>query len=449
MQALPRLNRTPQEQSCRLSRRAWLAQATSATTVSAGLASGLLRAAETPSAPAVPLGKAEHAVLIWLGGGAGQIDTWDPKVQGDPRAKKPGSYYAAIDTVVPGVQVCEHLSRCARLMDRFNLIRTVHHDVIDEHAAAVNRMHTGRPMSETVVYPSIGSVVAHQRGPAAENVPAYILIGYPSPSRGAGFLGAKYNYVYLTDTQAGPAGLSRPPEISPARQARREALLTQIRSGYLQRRGDIASVQNYDAMIAETLRLGGPEFLRLFQLQEEPGSLRDEYGGEFGQRCLLTRRLIQAGVRFVEVSHNLNFLNGTGWDVHNEGILNQHKLIQELDQALAAFLLDLERHRLLDKTLVIVGTEFGRPAQFDAGGGRGHHGRCFSIALAGGGLQNGKVIGVTDDLAMSVVERPVSVPDLHATIYAALGIDPRETLYAGDRPVPITDGGTPIHELFG
>jgi len=427
-----------------VSRRDFLATATA---VSAGLTLRSGIAAATEAVPP-PRGKAEHCVLIWLGGGAAQMDTWDPKRLGDPKAKVAGSYYSAIETVVPGVQVCEHLSRCAKLMDRFNVIRTLNHDVIDEHAAAVNRLHTGRVQSETVVYPSIGSVVAHQRGSAGENVPAYVLIGYPSPTRGSGFLGAKHNYIYLTDTSAGPAGLSRPPEITPERQARRESLLTQVRSGYLQRRGDAVNVQNYDAMIGESLRLGGPQFMKLFDLSAEPGSLRDEYGGEFGQRCLLTRRLIQAGVRFTEVSHNLNFLNGTGWDVHNEGILNQHKLIQELDQALAAFILDLERNRLLDKTLVVVATEFGRPAQFDGGGGRGHHGKCFSIALAGGGLKNGSAIGVTDDLAMSVVERPVSVPDLHATIYAALGINVRETLYAGDRPVPITDGGEPIRELF-
>jgi hypothetical protein len=291
-------------------------------------------------------------------------------------------------------------------------------------------------------------VIVHQRGPVSDSVPPYVLIGYPSATRGPGFLGAKYGYIYLTDTTAGPAGLSRPADVSTARQARREALLAQVRSSYLQKRGDAAPIQNYDAMIGEALRYGGPEFTKLFNLSTEPDGLRAEYGGEFGQRCLLTRRLLQAGVRCVEVSHNLNFLNGTGWDVHNEGILNQHKLIAELDQALAALVLDLERNRLLDKTLVVVATEFGRPAQFDGGGGRGHHGKCFSIALAGGGLQNGKTIGVTDELAMSIVDRPISVPDLHATIYAALGINTREVLYAGDRPVPITDGGEPIRELF-
>jgi uncharacterized protein (DUF1501 family) len=157
---------------------------------------------------------------------------------------------------------------------------------------------------------------------------------------------------------------------------------------------------------------------------------------------------LQGGVRFVEVAHNLNFLNGTGWDVHNAGIENQHKLIQELDTALSSLVLDLERTKLLDKTLIVVGTEFGRPASFDGGGGRGHHGKCFSVALAGGGLKNGLTIGETDELAMKIESRPVSVPDLHATIYAALGIDTKTHLYAGDRPVPITDGGEPIRELF-
>src|SRR5690606_30628348 len=152
--------------------------------------------------------------------------------------------------------------------------------------------------------------------------------------------------------------------------------------------------------------------------------------------------------RFVEVSHNLNFVNGTGWDTHNEGQLNQHLLIQELDAALSSLVLDLERRKMLDKTLVVVATEFGRPAQFDGGGGRGQHAKSFSIVLAGGGLKTGQAIGVTDELGMKIVDRPISVPDLHATIHHALGVDPTEELYAGDRPVPITDGGKPVHEAF-
>jgi hypothetical protein len=427
----------------RMNRRAF-----ACSSAAAGVIAALPSSASAAERTQTPRGKAEHCIFIWLGGGAGQIDTWDPKQLGDAKAKKPGSYYPAIDTAIPGVQVCEHLSRCAKILDRFVLVRTVHHDVIDEHAAAVNRMHTGRPTTGTIVYPSIGSIVAHQRGAAGEGVPAYVLIGYPNVTRGPGFLGAKHSYIYLTDTESGPAGLSRAAEISDARQERREELLAKVRQGFLNRQEKDAFVKQYDATIGESLRLAGPNFKRIFQLDEEPGSLREAYGGEFGRRCLLSRRLVEAGVRFIEVSHNLNFLNGTGWDVHNDGILQQHALIQELDKALATLVLDLEEKKLLDKTLIVVAGEFGRPAQFDGGGGRGHHSKSFSVALAGGGLKSGQAIGQTDDLAMSIVSRPVGVPDLHATIHATLGIDPREHLYAGERPVPITDGGAAIAELF-
>src|SRR5206468_2014742 len=157
-------------------------------------------------------------------------------------------------------------------------------------------------------------------------------------------------------------------------------------------------------------------------LKSEPATLRERYGDEFGQRCLLARRLVQAGSRFIEVSFNLNFVNGTGWDVHNEGIVKQHELIEQLDQALAALIQDLEAKKLLDRTLVVVATEFGRPAEFDAGGGRGHYAKAFSAFLAGGGLRTGQAIGTTDDLAKTIVDRPVSIPDLHATLYSALGI---------------------------
>jgi hypothetical protein len=406
-------------------------------------------ASPTPSAASLPVGKAEHCILIWLGGGACHIDTWDPKRRGDAKAKKPGSYYDPIDTAIPGTQLCEHLPRCAKILDRFNLVRTVHHEVIDEHAAATNRMHTGRPTSGTITYPSVGSIVAHRRGAVSDTAPAYVLIGYPNVTRGPGFLGAEAGYIYLTDTRTGPAGLSRPADISRLRQDRREQLLARMRAEYRQRTQGGLTVRDYDTTVSEALRLSGPNFMNVFQLDGERPELRESYGGEFGQRCLLSRRLLQAGVRFVEVSHNLNFVNGTGWDTHNEGQLNQHLLIKELDGALSTLVLDLEQHRMLDKTLVVVASEFGRPASFDGGGGRGHHSKAFSVVLAGGGLRNGLTIGETDELGMKIISQPISVPDLHATIHCALGIDPTEELYAGERPVPITDGGQPIRELFG
>ncbi len=395
-----------------------------------------------------PKGKAEHVIHIWLGGGAAQVDTWDPKALGDAKAKKAGSYYPSIDTSMPGVKVCEHLSRCAKLMEHITAVRTVNHDVIDEHAAASNRMHTGRQVSGTTVYPSLGSIIAHERGAAAEGVPAYVLIGYPNFSRGPGFLGAKAGFLYLLDTEAGPAGLKRPEHVLDPRQSRREQLLATMRTSAKELRGS-PILEQYDSTLVESLQLAGPKFMEVFDLKSEKGELRSAYGSEFGQRCLLARRLIQRGVRFIEVSHNLNFVNGTGWDTHNQGQLKQHVLIQDLDQAMSTLITDLQAHGLLDKTLIVVNTEFGRPSDFDGGGGRGHQGSAFSVVLAGGGLKHRGAYGVTDDLSKTPVENPVSVPDLFATVLADLGIDPAKELYDGDRPVPITDRGRPVQALFG
>ncbi|NND96851.1 MAG: DUF1501 domain-containing protein [Pirellulaceae bacterium] len=422
-------------------------------TAGAAITSPLWAADETKQArdPASQptLGNAEHCVMIWLGGGMAQIDTFDPKPMGDAEAKKAGGYYRSIDTVVPGVQVCEHLGHTAKLMDRVTAVRTVHHDVVDEHAAASNRMHTGRPTTGTVRYPSIGSIIAHQRGAAAAGVPAYMLVGYPNITRGPGFLGQKAGYVYLTDIQSGPAGLARPADISQDRQSRRESLLSTVRQSGRERFAGDQLYNEYDAAVGESLRLSGPEFMKSFDLSDEPESLRNQYGDGFGQRCLLTRRLLQSGVRFVEVSHNMNFRNGTGWDTHNDGQLNQHLLIQELDVALSTLITDLESKQMLDKTLIVINSEFGRPAQFDSGGGRGHHCKNFTVVLAGGGLRHQGAYGVSDELAMKAVDNPVSVPDLFATITATLGVDPTKNLYDGDRPVPITDGGRPIEKLLG
>lgn len=386
-------------------------------------------------------GKAEHVISIWLGGGMGQIDTFDPKRKGDPKERKPGSYYEAIDTAVPGVQVCEHLEKLAPLMDRVTAVRTIHHEVIDEHAAATNRMHTGRPISGTVTYPSLGSIIAHERGAASEDAPPYVLIGYPNVTRGPGFLGPRAGYLYLTETSEGPAGLSRPDGITDIRQTRREEFLSVLRKNA--EAGD-SKIDEYKAAIDESLRLSGPQFGKAFQLDQEPATLRESYGGEFGQRCLLSRRLVERGVRFIEVSHNLNFLNGIGWDVHHEGILDQYKLIRELDSAVATLITDLESKKLLEKTLIVITTEFGRPAGFDIRGGRAHQGTSFSCVLAGGGLNHTGAFGVTDELAKETLEKPVSVPNFFATIYAAVGVDYTKNLYSGDRPVPVTDRGEPL-----
>ncbi len=393
-----------------------------------------------------PKGKADACIFLWLGGGAAHLDTFDPKVRSlDGR---PGSFYDSIETAIPGARVCEHLRYSAPLLDRCVLMRSLHHTISSEHGAAANLVHTGRMPSGTLQYPSIGSIVSHELGPKTEDVPAYVVMGYPNITRDPGFLGAKYGYVYLLQTETGPNGLVRPPDVDNAREDRRESLLGQMRKGFVEQHPGDAYVQAQNAINEQGFKLAGPHFLNVFDLKREPAKLREAYGGEFGQRCLLARRLVQSGVRFVEVSFNLNFINGAGWDTHNGAQVNQHLLIRDLDQAFAALLQDLEREKMLEKTLVVIATEFGRPPEFDSGGGRGHHSQAFSAVLAGGGLRTGRVIGQTDELAKTIVERPVSIPDFHATMHSALGINPDKVLFAGSRPVPVTDHGKPVVELF-
>lgn len=417
-----------------------------AVTATAALLPGQSRTEASTATAARLKGRAEHVISIWLGGGMGAIDTFDPKRLGDPQKKIAGSYYPSIETAVSGVRVCEHLKQLAPLMDRATAVRTIHHRVIDEHAAATNFMHTGRAVSGTTVYPSLGSQVAHERGAAAEGAPAYVLIGYPNVTRGPGFLGGKHSYLYLTDTSQGPAGLSRPESITSDRQSRRETFLERLRR--TRSASSDPAVRDYEEAIDQCLKLSGPGFNQSFQLEQESAELRACYGGEFGQRCLLARRLVERGVRFIEVSHNLNFLNGSGWDVHNAGILQQHALIQELDSAVATLMIDLETRKMLDKTLIVITTEFGRPPEFDGGGGRGHQGSAFTCFLAGGGLKHCGAYGQTDELGKKIVENPVSVADFFATIHATLGIDYSKYLYDGDRPIPLTDMGQPIAALF-
>jgi hypothetical protein len=395
-----------------------------------------------------PRPRAEHCIQLWLGGGAAHIDTWDPKRLGDAAKRVPGSYYESIPTAIQGARVSKHLARSARILDRSILLRTVHHNEVDEHGAATNRMHTGRPTSGTVVYPSIGSVIAHELGAAEKGVPAYVVMGYPNLTRGPGFLGPKAGFIYLTDTKTGPAALARHSTIHKKREARRQALLRSLSRKQAGTSPVDPAIAEYATMSEEAFALTGPQFMSAFELESEPQSLRESYGSEFGQRCLLGRRLIERGVRFIEISHNLNFLNGTGWDTHNAGQLRQHELIEELDKAFATLVKDLEVRGLLEKTVIIISTEFGRPPDFDGGGGRGHQAGAFSMVLAGGGLRGGQVVGETDELAKKIVRQPVGVPDVFATVFKALGIDHQKELYAGERPVPITDRGTPIAQLF-
>ncbi len=196
---------------------------------------------------ALPKGKADACIFLWLGGGAAHVDTFDPKVRGDGK-KNAGSYYGSIDAAIKGEKVCEHLKLSAPLMDRAVIVRSITHDISGEHAAAANLVHTGRKPSGTILYPAIGSIVSTQLGAKSEEVPAYVVMGYPSIIRDPGFLGAKYGYIYLTQTETGPNGLVRPPDVDLNREDRRETLLAKLRESYLKRNNGDQVIAQQDAI---------------------------------------------------------------------------------------------------------------------------------------------------------------------------------------------------------
>jgi Protein of unknown function (DUF1501) len=390
---------------------------------------------------------ADTCIFVWLPGGMCHVDTFDPKRKGNGESI-PGSYYDAIKTSVPGVEICEHLPLMAQRMQRFTVIRTLNHQFTD-HTRAVDFTHTGRVASGTIVYPSIGSIAAHELGGFDPKAPAYVVIGEPMQPRGPGFLGGKANYMYITDTEAGPAGLQIPKGLTAAEYDERLTLLRQFSNPYLEARKDARQTQEYVAVAERGFAMMDQKFQSAFTVKEESAALREAYGEEFGQRLLLSRRLVERGIRFVECSFNIKFLNGYGWDTHAFAQKRVHLMIRQLDRAITALVDDLDRRKMFDRTLIVLATEFGRPPEFDGSGGRGHHADAFCGVMFGGGVKGGTVIGATDELGKKPIHSPISIPDFHATIYRALGIPADKNLFTPEgRPVPVTDYGKPIEALY-
>lgn len=403
-------------------------------------------AALASTASAKPKATADTCIFVWLPGGMCHLDTFDPKSIGDG-ATVPGSYYKSIPTSVSGLEFCEHLPLLAKKADRLAVLRTLNHSFTD-HTRAVDFVHTGRQATGTVVYPSIGSIVAHELGGLDPRAPAYVVVGEPMQPRGPGFLGGKANYLYITDTEAGPEGLQIPKGLSLGDYSQRRQDLAEFSADFRAKHNE-GPIADYSSVASHAFEMMDPKFQSAFTVNEEPAELREAYGGEFGQRLLLSRRLVERGVRFVECSFNIKFINGYGWDTHAFSQKRVHLMIRQLDRALNVLMEDLDRKKMFDRTLIVLATEFGRPPEFDGQGGRGHQSSVFSGVLFGGGIRGGKVVGVSDELGRMPKERPVSIPDFHATIHHTLGLDPEKHLFTPDgRPVPITDYGTAISEIL-
>jgi hypothetical protein len=388
-------------------------------------------------------GTAESVIHIWLPGGWAQQETFDPK----PLA--PVEYrgeMAAIDTRLPGVQFSEKLARTAQIADRITVIRSMTHGEA-AHERGTHNMFTGYRPSPALAYPSFGSVVSHELGPR-DNLPPYVCVpNLPAPDAGAGYLGSGFGPFAIgsdpADKNFTVRDLALPGGVDAGRFATRQRLRETV-GRHFQRIEDSGAIAAMDSFYERAYALVNSSGARAaFDIKSETEATRDEYGrNPAGQRMLLARRLVESGVRFVTLSYG-------GWDMHakiRDGITNT---LPAFDQAYAALITDLERRGLLDSTLVIASSEFGRTPRINNDAGRDHWPKVFSVALAGGGIRRGMVYGSSDAIAAEPEDNPLTVEDLAATVYHCLGIvADKELMAPGNRPVEIVDGGVVRKDLL-
>jgi uncharacterized protein (DUF1501 family) len=401
-------------------------------------------------------GERKAVILIWLSGGPSQLDIWDPKPDAPAEVRGP---FGSIPTRVPGVRISEHLPLQAKIMDRLALIRSVDCRSSTDHYPAPmqagNALAQRSNIASTVpTHPSMGAVAARFRGPNHPQMPAFIGLAdpalYHADVLGAGPLGGAYEPAPGNE-MAGRLALPR--GVNVARAQDRDGLRLQF--DRLERdldRGDtMARVDHYNQQALRMVLSGRAR--QAFRLDEECPRLRDAYGrNSFGEKALLARRLVEAGVTFVTISPIFGYFDNHGDDVVWGGLVKGLKpLLPCLDQAVYALVNDLHSRGLLDDTLVLAMGEFGRSPIFSqrGTGGREHWSNCMSILLAGGGLAHGQVVGSTDSKGGEVKDARVTPSDLGATVFRHLGIDlEAQWIDHQGRPQSIvTEGGRPIPEL--
>jgi hypothetical protein len=375
-------------------------------------------------------------ILLFMRGGPSQLETFDPK----PGTNN-GGPTKGISTAVPGVQLAEGWENVAKAMQEITVIRSMTNKE-GEHQRATYQLHTGYVPMGATKYPSIGSIVASEIGPAEFDLPHFVSIGNRATTIGSGFLGMNFAPFVVANATQPPSDVALPRPVDQPRFGRRMGLLEQLEDDFAEAGGG-PRVDDHKALYAKAAKMIRSPRLKAFDLKEEKDPIRDRYGrNAFGQGCLLARRLIEQGVTFVEVESN-------GWDTHDNNFERVKTLSGQVDPAFAALVGDLRERGMLEKTLVIWMGEFGRTPRINPRTGRDHYPKAFNIALAGGGIKGGQAIGATNQDGTEVASRPVSVPDLFCTFYKALHINARkENTGPLGRPIKIIDKGEAVKELF-
>ncbi|MBM3765916.1 MAG: DUF1501 domain-containing protein [Acidobacteria bacterium] len=394
--------------------------------------------------------KAKSCILIWLEGGPAQMDTFDPKTN---------SNFRPIATNVAGIQVSELLPQLAKRMDKLALVRSMS-SFGDDHPQAVHYAATGHLHNPAMQFPSLGAIVGKELG-SKNAMPPYAIVPkwesgrqYEEYFRSA-FLGADYDPMLIPDPSKGKfevADMGLPKSVTPAAIDSRQAFRQVIEREYRARveSAEHAKLDTFQKKALEMLLT--PSVRDAFDLSKETDRTRDSYGRDsVGQSLLLARRLVEAGTRFVTAAG----YHGSSWDTHTDNDrLHRDRLTPPLDRGLSALIDDLVARGLYDETMIVVMGEFGRTPHINAGLGRDHWPKCWSLALGGGGLRTGITVGKSDERAANVVERKTSIGDLFATVYKAMGINwTAEYMTPIGRPIKIANSfedttGEPIRELF-
>jgi len=390
--------------------------------------------------------RAKSVILVYLGGGLSHHDTFDMKPDA---AEEIRGKYKSIPTGVTGLRVGELIPRTAQIMDKVCLVRSQSHDN-DHHETATNWVLSGRFGSPFGDYPAMGAVVAHETGFEGRLLPPYVAVPRnPSFTWELGksaFLGGRYESFKAGDPNQKDykvRDLAAAQPVTPRAAERRRTLLQAVDTLSARVKGNdqMATYDEFQRRAAEMVL--STEAQSAFDIAKEPDATRDAYGHtEFGQSCLLARRLVERGVKFVTV-------NSGGWDHHAKIWEGLEKKLPVFDQGFSTLITDLSNRGLLDETLVLVMGEFGRTPKVNKDAGRDHWGRAGSLIFAGAGVRGGSVIGKTDKDGAFVTDRPVSPADVCYTVYEALGINPRKEIYTPDgRPLSILDQGDVVRELY-
>jgi hypothetical protein len=377
--------------------------------------------------------KAEHVILFWNGGGMSHLDTWDPK----PGRATQGEF-EPIKTSAPGVEITEIFPELAKQMKHVALVRSIA-GTNGDHGRATYQLQTSYNASVNLQHPGIGSVVASQRDQIGD-LPAYITISGLAPK--AGYLGQKCEAYYVGRPGEKDPYLEFPAAIGQVRGNKRLEILERMNK----RQGENLpqeEVAGNAVAVQDAVRLMRSPALEAFEIDREKPAVLERYGKtEFGRGALLARRLVEKGVRFIQV-------NRGGFDTHTNNFPAMRNHGEAMDPALAALIEDLVTTGLIKKTLVVMLSEFGRTPRINKDAGRDHHPSVFSCLMAGGGIKGGQALGTSDEDGVMPKDRPVKVQDLHGTICHLLGIDPNHEVQTPlQRPMKLVDNGKAIQELL-